>query len=557
MLAGALAVVLWYAPPAQAQFSGVWGGEEVQVGQDANLFARWEGRDALDGVFLELPTGWTLREALAARPGYRHQSLSTRRLDGIGNVYAVDVPRRIRGLHDLIFHVETGGMPGRAAWTITPFTLEGNADRARPMPHDAYRFIHPGVQRAPARADDNRVLAFRGRGGPLLLHRAAVPDLGSRADYTVEFWLRTTDLREVVLSTWTGAEHDTYPLELVVDGGGRLRFYRGQPGHHASMTTEGPVADGQWHHVALTHDADAGWTHLFLDGLAADSLYDPAQPLFARRTPLGVGARLPARDTVDDGLRSYTGLLDELRLWPEARPLALLRRTMRQPMRPTPGALLLSFEERIPTALVEQRAPRAERVYSDLVFHLPVTGVRARPEATGVRLTWETADPHTERFIVERSTDGRTFTPVGEVLPTPPERRNLQGHTYSFNDADVADQVVFYRIRQRFESGSERLSGAIKLGLGRPEPEAVLLVGNFPNPFNPTTTITYEVREAQPVNVSVWDLSGQLVAVLVDRLQQPGDYRVPFEARDLPSGTYFVRLRTPEGTQTHKMILMK
>ena len=84
-----------------------------------------------------------------------------------------------------------------------------------------------------------------------------------------------------------------------------------------------------------------------------------------------------------------------------------------------------------------------------------------------------------------------------------------------------------------------------------------MLVGNFPNPFNPATTITYEVHQTSPVRVSVWDLSGQQVTVLVDRIQAPGAYQVRFEGGDLPSGTYFVRLENQRGTQTHKMVLMK
>ena len=97
----------------------------------------------------------------------------------------------------------------------------------------------------------------------------------------------------------------------------------------------------------------------------------------------------------------------------------------------------------------------------------------------------------------------------------------------------------------------------IKVGLGAELPQSVVLIGNFPNPFNATTTISYEVREMEAVRLAVWDLAGQQVGVLVDRVHSPGTYEVAFSAENLPSGTYFARLETEEGIESHKMILTK
>ena len=91
-----------------------------------------------------------------------------------------------------------------------------------------------------------------------------------------------------------------------------------------------------------------------------------------------------------------------------------------------------------------------------------------------------------------------------------------------------------------------------------PRPTSAALIGSFPNPFNASTTITYEVREAQEVTVSVWNLAGHQVAHLVSTTHSPGVYEVGFDAGDLPSGTYFVRLQTPQAHPiSHKVILMK
>ncbi len=547
-----------YVVPAFGQFSEVWSAKELQIGQNTNLFAHWDGRSSLNGVFVELPTGWTLEEAVALRQGYVRVELEIQRMDR--GVYVVSAPHGLRGVHEFVLRVQTGGLPGQATWSIIPFLRRSDRGHVRLIPREGFRITRAALQITPTPALDNRVLAFRGDGPPWLLRRTALPDLGARSAYTVEFWMRTTDLNEVVLSTWNGEERAAYPLEIIVDVSGRLRYYRGQPGQHTSMATPAPVADGQWHHVALTHEPRAGWTRLFLDGVAADSLYSPTTPAIMQRSALALGARLPSPNTSAETIGGYTGLLDELRLWPRARRLAEIRRTMRQALEAADDqVVLLGFEEAIPNSLVERRASRTERVFSDLAFYYPVRNVQAVVEAETVLLTWETKDPHTTAFVVERSTDGRFFESIGEVTvpEANPRARPRQARPFEFRDADVTAQVVFYRIRQRFEGGTERLSGTIKLGLGRDEEEA-FLVGNFPNPFNPTTTIVYEVRKAQRVRISVWDLSGQQVTVLVDEAHQPGNYEVGFEGHDLPSGTYFVQLQSSDGPrQTHKMILMK
>ena len=547
------------AVPALGQFSAVWSAQELQIGQHTNLFARWDGRASLDGIFVELPPGWTLDDAVALRHGYEPVPLGFRRMERGSNLYVVTASRSLHGVHEFILQVETGGLPGYASWSLVPFSRRDDKGHIRLIPREGYRITGEARQIEPVTALTNRVLAFRGDGPPWLLRRTALPGLDTRVAFTLEFWMRTTDFNEVILSTWNGEEHVAYPLELIVDRGGRLRYYRGQNEQHMSMAAETPVADGQWHHVALIHNPDVGWTRLLLDGDPADSLYSPVPQAIAPRLGLALGARIPARTDVPPAIDGYTGLLDELRIWSHARSPVEIRRTMRQPLEAAgDGVLLLGFEEAIPGRLVEQRSTRTEQVVSDLTFYHPARNLQAVVEGEAVRLTWQTPDPHTTAFLVERSTDGRLFETVGEVAGPGAAETTREDGFFTFEDPAVSAQVVFYRIRQRFAGGAERVSGTIKLGLGREEEKGAALLANFPNPFNPNTTIAYEVREAQRVRISVWDLSGQLVAVLVDRGHDQGRFEVGFDGSDLPSGTYFVRLQSKYGPmQTHKMTLMK
>jgi parallel beta-helix repeat protein len=93
-------------------------------------------------------------------------------------------------------------------------------------------------------------------------------------------------------------------------------------------------------------------------------------------------------------------------------------------------------------------------------------------------------------------------------------------------------------------------------------PTDLRLMPNFPNPFNPTTTITFETSLGGWVTLAVYDASGSLVTTLVDEIRSPGIYHEQWDGRDrrrhgVSSGVYFFRLATGEQTLTRKAILLK
>lgn len=88
-------------------------------------------------------------------------------------------------------------------------------------------------------------------------------------------------------------------------------------------------------------------------------------------------------------------------------------------------------------------------------------------------------------------------------------------------------------------------------------PSGFVLEANYPNPFNPATTIRYGLPATAPVRLSVFNLLGQEVAVLASGTQTAGTYAVTFEAGHLPSGTYLYRLSTPTYAITKRMVLVK
>lgn len=80
---------------------------------------------------------------------------------------------------------------------------------------------------------------------------------------------------------------------------------------------------------------------------------------------------------------------------------------------------------------------------------------------------------------------------------------------------------------------------------------------NYPNPFNPSTTISYNLKEATNVSLAVYDRLGREVKLLVDQMQNAGLHTVEFNGSQLPSGIYFYRIKTSERTEVRKMILAK
>ncbi len=80
---------------------------------------------------------------------------------------------------------------------------------------------------------------------------------------------------------------------------------------------------------------------------------------------------------------------------------------------------------------------------------------------------------------------------------------------------------------------------------------------NFPNPFNPSTVVSYQLPVVHRVDLRIFDLLGREVAMLVNEEKPPGSYSVTWDAAGMPSGIYFCRLTAGEIVQTTKMILMK
>jgi|GEM_PF-3405715 len=80
---------------------------------------------------------------------------------------------------------------------------------------------------------------------------------------------------------------------------------------------------------------------------------------------------------------------------------------------------------------------------------------------------------------------------------------------------------------------------------------------NYPNPFNPATTIVYNIPYSNHVTLEVYNILGQSIKKLVDEFQYEGNYKITFDANELPTGVYIYRFKSGSYTDSKKMLILK
>lgn len=144
------------------------------------------------------------------------------------------------------------------------------------------------------------------------------------------------------------------------------------------------------------------------------------------------------------------------------------------------------------------------------------------------------------------------------------------GQWYGHTDTITIPTDGGARIVGRYDNGSRRLvfrdSQELKLyrfgeylpaGPRRSASPSEFVLGAFPNPFNPSTTISFSLPREARARIAVFDILGREVAVLADNVFTAGEHRLMFDGSSLPSGLYFARLQSGTLQATHKLLLMK
>lgn len=207
---------------------------------------------------------------------------------------------------------------------------------------------------------------------------------------------------------------------------------------------------------------------------------------------------------------------------------------------------------------------------SDDPLPVELTSFTAKVNGSQVTLNWQTAtEVNNYGFTVEKSESRprrdrwmngcmNEWREIGFVAGS---GNSNSVKDYSFTDIINSSSIqpyshsFRYRLKQIDNDGSFTYSKEIEIGNLRPS--TFDLRQNFPNPFNPSTVISYQIPRDGYVTLKVYDMIGNEVATLVNGVQNSGTYEVTFDASGLTSGVYMYELQADNFVSVKKLLLMK
>ena len=127
--------------------------------------------------------------------------------------------------------------------------------------------------------------------------------------------------------------------------------------------------------------------------------------------------------------------------------------------------------------------------------------------------------------------------------------------TFKLIKADGGEEYLLYGYIEPWESNGLFISEALKRNHQMPDKFSISNV--YPNPFNPSTTISFEVPFSSKVKLEVYDLNGFKIDVLADEFFDSGYYSLDWTAQGYPSGIYFVKLVVDGYIDIQKIMLIK
>ena len=176
-----------------------------------------------------------------------------------------------------------------------------------------------------------------------------------------------------------------------------------------------------------------------------------------------------------------------------------------------------------------------------------------------VILNWQTeTEINSYNFVIERKSEITDWNKVSEITAGGNSNSPLD---YLYVDKGLNEGSYYYRLKMVDNDGQFKYSNLVEAEISIPIEFA--LNHNYPNPFNPVTTIKYSLPTESEVNISVFNILGQKIIDLVQQQQAAGYYETRFDSNNLPSGIYFYTIVAKSFdseqtfSQTRKMLLLK
>jgi hypothetical protein len=206
-----------------------------------------------------------------------------------------------------------------------------------------------------------------------------------------------------------------------------------------------------------------------------------------------------------------------------------------------------------------------EGSHSMELFNLPLpvelTTFNISTQGRDINLSWQThTEVNTYKFQIERTQKGnQNWVKVGELAASG-NSNSTKG--YSFTDTKLNSGKYIYRLKMIDNNGTFRYSDVAEAQIELPKD--YLLSQNYPNAFNPTTRIDYQLPVDSKVTIELYGIDGEKVTTLVSKELSAGYYTVEINASELnlASGVYIYRMNTQNSTdknfvQVKKLMLMK
>jgi aryl-phospho-beta-D-glucosidase BglC (GH1 family) len=183
------------------------------------------------------------------------------------------------------------------------------------------------------------------------------------------------------------------------------------------------------------------------------------------------------------------------------------------------------------------------------------TGLQIDQIGKAIELQWVNRDTAQDRIIIQRRVNSGSFLDLSKVGPA----------VSQFTDSTAsAGTSCYYRLRIITTDSVEMQSYPITINVTATQvverqdgAVRFQLFDSYPNPFNPSTTIRYNLPGNGFVSLKVYDVLGREVTTLVGRREIAGSHSVIFHAAELPSGVYYYRLRAGSYTATKKLLLLR
>jgi agmatine/peptidylarginine deiminase len=194
---------------------------------------------------------------------------------------------------------------------------------------------------------------------------------------------------------------------------------------------------------------------------------------------------------------------------------------------------------------------------ADVTVPVELINLRIFTHGNSVTINWQTVtETNNYGFEIERKNLNHNISSIEwEMLGfIKGNGTSVISSSYEFKDVVQTGGNCQYRLKQIDYNGQFTFYSLSEVDI---IPFEFNLYQNFPNPFNPTTTISFQIPNEEFVSLKIYDILGNEVQTLLNKLVKPGIHNIQFEASSMASGIYFYTLKTKENFDSKKMILTK